>query len=118
VPIGRTAEDAEDAWAAALEIGLPVVVKPKDGNQGKGVTVNVMTKEHLEKAFNTAREFRDDIMVERYLPGHDFRLLVIGNKLVAAARRDPPQVVGDGKHTVRELVNTSSASRQRVTRPR
>jgi cyanophycin synthetase len=113
VPIGRTVEDAEDAWAAALEIGLPVVVKPKDGNQGKGVTVNVMSKEHMEKAFRTAKEFRDDIMVERYLPGHDYRLLVIGNKLVAAARRDPPQVVGDGVHTVRELVNIVNADPRR-----
>ena len=113
VPIGRTAEDPEDAWAAAMEIGLPVVVKPKDGNQGKGVTVNVMTKEHLTKAFHTAREFRDDIMVERYLPGHDFRLLVIGNKLVAAARRDPPHVVGDGVHTVRELVELVNADPRR-----
>ena len=113
VPIGRTVEDADDAWAAALEIGLPVVVKPKDGNQGKGVTVNVMTREHLAKAFHTAREFRDDIMVERYLPGHDFRLLVIGNKLVAAARRDPPQVVGDGAHTVRELVELVNADPRR-----
>ncbi|RFP18275.1 MULTISPECIES: cyanophycin synthetase [unclassified Duganella] len=113
VPIGRSVEDAEDAWAAALEIGLPVVVKPKDGNQGKGVTVNVMSKEHLEKAFHTAKEFRDDIMVERYLPGHDYRLLVIGNKLVAAARRDPPQVVGDGVNTVRELVNIVNADPRR-----
>ena len=113
VPIGRSVEDVEDAWAAAQEIGLPVVVKPKDGNQGKGVTVNVMSKEHLEKAFHTAREFRDDIMVERYLPGHDYRLLVIGNKLVAAARRDPPQVVGDGVHTVRELVNIVNADPRR-----
>jgi cyanophycin synthetase len=113
VPIGRSVEDAEDAWAAAMEIGLPVVVKPKDGNQGKGVTVNVMTKEHLTKAFHTAREFRSDIMVERYLPGHDFRLLVIGNKLVAAARRDPPHVVGDGAHTVRELVELVNADPRR-----
>jgi D-alanine-D-alanine ligase-like ATP-grasp enzyme len=52
-------------------------------------------------------------MVERYLPGHDFRLLVIGNKLVAAARRDPPQVVGDGKHTVRELVDIVNADPRR-----
>jgi len=115
VPIGRSVEDAEDAWAAALEIGLPVVVKPKDGNQGKGVTVNVMTKEHLTKAFHTAKEFRDDIMVERYLPGHDFRLLVIGNKLVAAARRDPPHVVGDAVHTVRELVDIVNADPRRGT---
>jgi cyanophycin synthetase len=113
VPIGRTAEDADDAWAAALEIGLPVVVKPKDGNQGKGVTVNVTSREHMAKAFHAAKEFRDNIMVERYLPGHDFRLLVIGNKLVAAARRDPPQVVGDGVHTVRELVDIVNADPRR-----
>ncbi len=104
VPLGRTALDVEDAWNIALEIGLPVVVKPKDGNQGKGVTVNVTTREQLEAGYAAASEFRDDILVERYLPGNDFRLLVVGNKLVAAARRDPPQVVGDGTHSVRELV--------------
>lgn len=104
VPLGRTALDVEDAWNIALEIGLPVVVKPKDGNQGKGVTVNVTTREQLEAGYAAACEFRDDILVERYLPGNDFRLLVVGNKLVAAARRDPPQVVGDGTHSVRELV--------------
>ena len=113
VPIGRSVEDEADAWKAAQEIGLPVVVKPKDGNQGKGVTVNIMTKAHLEAAFRTAKEFRDDVMVERYLPGHDYRLLVIGNKLVAAARRDPPHVVGDGKHTVRELVDIVNADPRR-----
>src|SRR5471032_2542604 len=105
VPQGRVVIDADDAWAAACEIGLPVVVKPKDGNQGKGVTVNVTTREQLTAGFIAAQEFRDDILVERYLPGHDFRLLVIGNKMVAAARRDPPQVVGDGQHTVRQLVD-------------
>jgi cyanophycin synthetase len=104
VPLGRTVSDPDDAWAAAQEIGLPVVIKPKDGNQGKGVTVNVTTREQLTAGFHAASEFRDDIMVERYLPGHDYRLLVIGNKLVAAARRDPPHVVGDGVHPIRELV--------------
>ena len=104
VPGGRAVTDAEDAWVAALEIGLPVVVKPKDGNQGKGVTVNITTKEHLTKAYAIATEFRDDILVERYMPGNDFRLLVVGDKLVAAARRDPPKVVGDGIQTVAELV--------------
>ena len=104
VPGGRAVTDAEDAWVAACEIGLPVVVKPKDGNQGKGVTVNITTKDHLTKAYAIATEFRDDILVERYLPGNDFRLLVVGDKLVAAARRDPPKVVGDGIQTVAELV--------------
>ncbi len=105
VPMGRVAVDQDDAWAAALEIGLPVVVKPKDGNQGKGVTVNVTTRAQLDAGFVAASEFRDDILVERYLPGNDFRLLVIGNKLIAAARRDPPIVVGDGVHSVRQLVD-------------
>lgn len=104
VPKGRAVESAEDAWVAACEIGLPVVVKPKDGNQGKGVTVNVTSREQLLKAYAAASEFRDNILVERYMPGNDFRLLVVGNKLIAAARRDPPQVVGDGAQTVRQLV--------------
>ena len=103
VPLGRPASDPDDAWAAALEIGLPVVLKPQDGNQGKGVTVNIMTREQLDNAYRAAAE-HGEVLVERFLPGCDFRLLVVGNKLVAAARREPPQVVGDGVHTVRELV--------------
>ncbi|WP_426190659.1 cyanophycin synthetase [Massilia sp. DWR3-1-1] len=105
VPHGRVATDADDAWAAALEIGLPVVIKPKDGNQGKGVTVNITTRQQMTAGFIAAAEFRDDILVERYLPGNDFRLLVVGDKLIAAARRDPPQVIGDGVASVRELVD-------------
>jgi cyanophycin synthetase len=105
VPNGRAVRDVDDAWAAALEIGLPVVVKPLDGNQGKGVTVNVTSREQLAAAYATATEFRDAILVERYLPGNDFRMLVVGDKLIAAARRDPPQVVGDGLMSVRQLVD-------------
>ena len=104
VPAGRPVKDADDAWAAACEIGLPVVVKPLDGNQGKGVTVNITNREQLTKAYEVATQFRDDILVERFMPGNDFRLLVVGDKLVAAARRDPPKVVGDGVHTVQQLV--------------
>jgi cyanophycin synthetase len=105
VPMGRMVHSAADAWSAALEIGLPVVVKPNDGNQGKGVTVNISTQQQLHAAYTVATEFRDDVLVERYMPGHDFRLLVVGNKMVAASRRDPPKVVGDGQHTVKELVD-------------
>ncbi|MDB5939225.1 MAG: cyanophycin synthetase, partial [Polaromonas sp.] len=105
VPLGRPAANADDAWAAALEIGLPVVLKPQDGNQGKGVTVNITTRAHLDIAWRAAAE-HGEVIVERFLPGCDFRLLVVGSKLVAASRREPPQVVGDGRHTVRELVDT------------
>jgi cyanophycin synthetase len=104
VPAGRTVRDAEDAWEAACEIGLPVVVKPLDGNQGKGVTVNITDKAQLQKAYATATAYRRRVLVERYMPGSDFRLLVVGDRLVAAARRDPPTVVGDGVHSVAELV--------------
>ena len=105
VPRGRAVRDADDAWALAQEIGLPVVVKPLDGNQGKGVTVNISTEADLRAAYQVASEFRDTVLVERYMPGNDFRLLVVGDKLVAAARRDPPKVVGDGVHTVAQLVD-------------
>jgi cyanophycin synthetase len=104
VPAGRTVADADDAWKAACEIGLPVVVKPLDGNQGKGVTVNITSEEQLRKAFDAARQHRDNILVERYMPGNDFRLLVVGDKLIAAARREPPKVVGDGVSSVVQLV--------------
>ncbi|MCL2344391.1 MAG: ATP-grasp domain-containing protein, partial [Desulfobulbus sp.] len=104
VPVGRPVDDEDDAWAAAQEIGLPVVVKPQDGNQGKGISVNLSSEEQVRQAYRVAIDFRDDVMVEKYLPGHDYRLLVIGDKLIAAARRDPPLVIGDGAHTVRELV--------------
>lgn len=104
VPLGRPVHSADDAWAAAQEIGGAVVVKPRDGNQGKGVTVNIQTQEQVAAAYHTALEFRDEVMVERYLPGTDYRLLVVGQQLVAAARRDPPLVMGDGQHTVAELV--------------
>ena len=109
VPEGRPVKDVDDAWAVAQEIGLPVVVKPQDGNQGKGVAVNVKTREELDAAYKIALRYREDIMVERYLPGSDYRLLVIGDKLVAAARREPALVVGDGKHTVRQLVDIVNA---------
>lgn len=105
VPIGRPVADLEDAAKVVEEIGgWPVVVKPRDGNQGKGVTVNIVSHDHLAIAYKVAAEY-GEVMVERYLPGNDFRLLVVGDRLVAAARRDPPHVIGDGVHTVRQLVD-------------
>jgi len=113
VPLGRPVSDQEDAWVAAQAIGFPVVIKPQDGNQGKGVSVNINTKEEVFAAFDNAKRFKDDIMVERFLPGSDYRLLVVGNKLVAAARREPPFVTGDGIHTVQALVEQVNADPKR-----
>ncbi len=105
VPEGFVVESLDDAWKAMQRIASAVVVKPRDGNQGKGVSVNVRTREQLETAWASAREFERELIIERCIPGSDFRLLVIGGKLVAAARRDPPAVLGDGVHTIRELVD-------------
>jgi len=104
VPLGQPVETVEEAWAVAQKVGLPVVVKPQDGNQGKGVTVNITDRAQLEEAYKNAADY-GTVMVERFLPGHDFRLLVVGDQLVAAARREPPQVLGDGERSVRELVD-------------
>ncbi len=104
VPKGRPVTTADDAWEAAQEIGGAVVVKPQNGNQGRGVAVNLTTKEQVLAAFASAKEEGDEIIVEQFAPGSDYRLLVIGNKLIAAARREPPQVTGDGRRTIRELV--------------
>ncbi|NYT62954.1 cyanophycin synthetase [Alcaligenaceae bacterium] len=113
VPDGRCVSHAEDAWAVACEIGAPVVIKPRDGNQGKGVVVNVQGREQVLAAYEGAHAICSDVIVERYFPGHDFRLLVVGDRLVAAARRDPPQVIGDGERSIGQLVELINADPQR-----
>ncbi|MFZ4535990.1 cyanophycin synthetase [Propionivibrio sp.] len=113
VPAGRPVVNAADAWAAACEIGGAVVVKPQDGNQGKGVAVNLVSREQIEAAYAVAVEISDEVLVERYIPGHDYRMLVIGNKLIAAARREPPQVTGDGVRSVRQLVELVNSDPRR-----
>jgi cyanophycin synthetase len=104
VPEGRPVESAEDAWRAAEELGLPVVVKPQYGNHGRGVATNLSTREQVEHAYAAATEEGSSILVEQYIPGVDYRLLVIGNKLVAAALREPALVVGDGRSTITRLI--------------
>ncbi|HEY0462903.1 MAG TPA: Mur ligase family protein, partial [Polyangiaceae bacterium] len=106
VPKGVPASSAEAAWAAAQEIGLPVVVKPRSGNQGRGVSVRLRTREAVVSAFEIAFAADGEVIVERHIEGADFRMLVIGGRLVAAARREPPQVIGDGRSTIAELVAT------------
>jgi cyanophycin synthetase len=112
VPMGRPVKDLDDAWLAADEIGYPVVVKPQDGNQGKGVTVNIKDRAGIERAYPAAASI-GTVMIESYLPGYDFRLLVVGNRLVAAARRDPAHVVGDGRSSVKQLVDRVNADPRR-----
>ena len=112
VPIGAPVKTVDEAWEVALRIGLPVVVKPQNGSQGKGVTVNIQTRDQIEKAFHAATG-KSPVLVEKFFPGSDYRLLVVGSKLIAAARRDPPQVTGDGENSVRQLVDIVNADPRR-----
>ncbi|MFO0904688.1 MAG: cyanophycin synthetase [Pirellulales bacterium] len=104
VPLGRPVTDANDAWHAAQELGLPVVVKPRYGNHGRGVATNLSTQDQVMKAYAAAREESRHIMVEQFIEGQDHRLLVIGDRLIAAAIRQPAHVVGDGRSTIEQLV--------------
>lgn len=113
VPDGRPVADAAAAWAAAEELGLPVVVKPRCGNQGRGVTVNLSSRADVELAWRRARDQEATVVVERFAPGADHRVLVVGGRMVAAARRLPPAVIGDGAATVRELVERVNADPRR-----
>jgi cyanophycin synthetase len=115
IPIaaGRRVASAEDAWNATCEIGAPVVVKPLDGNQGRGVGVNLMSREQVEAAYAVAADISGNVLVERYIHGQDYRMLVVGNKLIAAARRNPPQITGDGVHSVGQLVEQINSDPRR-----
>ena len=112
-PCGRPVKDADDAWEAAEDIGVPVVVKPQDGNQGRGVATNLTTREQVVKAYEAARKESEFVLVEKFAPGHDYRLLVVGDRVVAAARREPAQVLGDGQQTVAQLIERANADPRR-----
>jgi cyanophycin synthetase len=104
VPEGQEVSTVEQAWEAAQDIGLPVVVKPVDGNHGRGVFTNLTTREDIETAYNVAVDEGSGVVVERFIPGNEHRLLVVGKQMVAAARGDIASVTGDGTHTVQELI--------------
>ncbi|MET0773305.1 MAG: cyanophycin synthetase, partial [Candidatus Limnocylindrales bacterium] len=111
----ETVDDEEGAVHAAVRIGFPVVVKPLDGNHGRGVCLDLRSEEDVRKAFPVAlRESRGgDVVVETYVHGADHRVLVIGGRMVAVAERVPAGVTGDGEHTIAELVDIANADPRR-----
>ena len=104
IPEGRIVSSPDDAWDAAQEIGLPVAVKPIDGNHGRGVFINLHTQEEIEAAYAVAINEGSEVLVERHILGDEHRLLVVGDKVVAAAKGEAVWVIGDGQHTVLELI--------------
>lgn len=107
VPQQRMVYSASEAVRAARRIGHPVVIKPLDANHGRGVSINLNTDEEVEAGFAEAKEHSRSraILVESFVTGFDHRMLVVNNKLVAVAKRVPGHVVGDGTHTISELVD-------------
>ena len=106
IPEGRIVGSPEDAWDAAEDIGLPVAVKPTDANHARGVSLELTLREQVEAAYHVALAEGSEVMVERYIPGVEHRLLVVGNKLVAAARGETASVVGDGKSSIVQLIDS------------
>jgi cyanophycin synthetase len=108
VPEGALVRSAAAAWEEAQDIGLPVVVKPVDGNHGRGVTLNLMTEADVHAAYAIASSEGDStaVLVERFIPGNEHRLLVVGKKVVAAARGEALWVTGDGTSTVAQLCDS------------
>jgi cyanophycin synthetase len=106
VPEGRIVDSPADAWEAAEDIGLPVVVKPSDGNHGRGVSTELMTREEVVAAFNLANDEGSEVIVERFVRGNEHRLLVVGGRLAAAARGESVSIVGDGNSNIRQLIES------------
>ncbi|HYO78971.1 MAG TPA: cyanophycin synthetase [Thermoanaerobaculia bacterium] len=113
VPGGDVTRDVEEGLRIATRLGWPVVVKPLDASQGRGIATNINNEEEFRLAFEDAKRYRASIVVERYLPGRDFRLLVINHKFVAAAERVPAHVIGDGEHTIAQLVEIANQDPRR-----
>lgn len=105
VPEGIIAKSPSEAWEAAQDLGLPVVVKPTDGNHGRGVTLDLNRREDIEAAWHVAERHGSDVLVETFIRGDEHRLLVVGNRVVAAARGESAWITGDGRSTVIELID-------------
>ncbi|MEF8874704.1 MAG: cyanophycin synthetase [Candidatus Thermoplasmatota archaeon] len=115
VPRGETVKVVEKALEVAKELGYPLAVKPNTGNHGRGISIRVEDSEELRRAFKEAKKIDPLVVIEKYLVGADHRLLVIDGELVAAARRNPPLVTGDGESTIEDLIDELNNDPKRGT---
>ncbi|WP_148133895.1 cyanophycin synthetase [Candidatus Formimonas warabiya] len=110
VPEGGLVYTEDSAVALAASLGYPVVLKPYDGNQGKGVNLNIQDENQLRMAYRSAAKHHSVLLVERFIKGKDYRVLVVGDKVSAVAERKPASITGDGVHTIKELVAKENRS--------
>ncbi len=113
VPRGKIIYDEEDLKDAVDDIRYPLVLKPINGNHGRGATINVRTWEEAKQAMAAAKKISRSVIVEKYITGYDHRILVINYKFVAAAKRTPAMVTGDGRLTIRELIDEVNSDPRR-----
>jgi len=113
VPHQRLARSADEAVRAANRLGYPVVIKPLDANHGRGVSIDLKTDDEVRIAFDKAREHARTIVIETFLAGYDHRMLVVNGTLIAVAKRVPGHVIGDGIHTIAELVDIVNSDPRR-----
>ncbi|MFN8251955.1 MAG: cyanophycin synthetase [Ferruginibacter sp.] len=113
VPRGTVVRTEAGLEEAIEKYGYPLVIKPIDGNHGKGNTTNIVNREQAQKAFEAAKAYSRSVIVERFITGYDFRCLVINNKFICAALRTPASVVGDGIHNLQWLVEETNKDPRR-----
>lgn len=113
VPRGTVIRTEEGLKDAVDRFKYPLVIKPIDGNHGKGNTTNITTWEQAVKAFEAARQYSRNVIVEKFITGYDFRCLVINNKFICAALRTPASVIGDGEHNIQWLIDETNKDPRR-----
>jgi cyanophycin synthetase len=113
VASGGICLNEEDLDTVIKKIGYPIVLKPLDGNHGKGASINVKTWEDAVEGLAYAKQYSHRIIVEKFITGYDFRVLIIDNKLVAAAKREPAHVKGDGKQNIQQLIDETNLDPKR-----
>ncbi|MGZ3928875.1 MAG: cyanophycin synthetase [Mucilaginibacter sp.] len=110
---GITISSVAGVDEAIHKVGFPLVFKPLDGNHGRGISINIKTKDEAVAAYEHAAKISRKVIVERFITGYDFRVLVIDNKMVAAALRDPAHIIGDGNSTVQQLIDLENTDPRR-----
>ncbi|HYK44353.1 MAG TPA: cyanophycin synthetase [Parafilimonas sp.] len=108
LPRGKDVATVEELDEVIRDLGYPIVIKPVNGNHGRGVTTNILSKEKAYEAFEVAHELSDKVIVEKFVRGIDYRFLVVNYKLVAVAKRTPAMVMGDDKSTIKELIDDTN----------